>query len=386
MRLPLVVVLGAVALAVSYNQRMLDPLTAVIAREAAYDVGMVVMLSPAFTLPYALGQPILGPLADAIGKARVLRLSMLIILVASIAAYFATSYWALFGWRFLAGVGAGGIIPVALALIADRTPVERRQVALSHFMSVVMIGQLYVSPLSAWLARTIGWQFNFIVAAGMATFSTALLLWKVKPSPDAVRRRFSIPQAAATYRSILSSPIARACYAAVFVEGVLIFGMVPHIAPYLEQRGFGGSQEAGYVLAAMGVGGMLYAASISFLAKRFRIFHLMQIGTVLIALGIAGFGLAASWPLTALAYGFIGFGFYMLHSGLQTRVTEVMPEARASVVSLHAFSMFIGIASGPPIFGWLVEAAGAVPALMANAVLMLLAGTLAVQFLLRRSR
>lgn len=384
MKIPLVVVLGAVALAVSYNQRMLDPLTAVIARDAAYEVSRVVLLSPAFTLPYALGQPLLGPLADSLGKAKVLRLSMLLILFSSAAGYFATDYWWLFFWRFLAGIGAGGIIPVALALIADRTPVEERQIALSHFMSVVMIGQLYVSPLSAWLASHVGWQFNFVVAAGMATFSTLLLLWRVKPNPAAVRKPFSVPAAARTYRAILSSPIARTCYAAVFAEGSFIFSIVPHIAPYLEFRHLGGSVEAGYVLAAMGVGGMLYAAAIRALARRHSIFMLMQAGTLMIAAGLAGVALLPSWPLIALAYGIVGFGFYMLHSGLQTRVTEVMPESRASVVSLHAFSMFIGFAVGPPVFGWLAGTIGFAPAILFCAAGILLAGTGAVQFLRRR--
>lgn len=386
MRLPLVVVLGIVALAVSYNQRMLDPLTAVIAREAAFDVSRVVMLSPAFTLPYALGQPILGPLADSIGKARVLRLSMLLILVASVAAFFVSDYWALFACRFLAGIGAGGIIPVALALIADRTPVERRQVALSYFMSVVMIGQLYVSPFSAWLAQHVGWQFNFIVAAAMATLSTTLLLWKVKPNPDAVRRPISIPSAVATYRTILALPVARTCYMAVFAEGLFIFGLVPHIAPFLEQRGYGGSVEAGYVLAAMGVGGLLYAFAVRALARRFSTFALMRAGATLAAIGLAGVALGKSWPQIALAYGFIGVGFYMLHSGLQTRVTEVLPEARASVVSLHAFFMFIGIAAGPPMFGWVSGAFGPTATLLGAALAMLVAGVGAAQFLAARSR
>lgn len=385
MRIPLVFVLGAVALAVSYNQRMLDPLTADIAREAGFELSRVVMLSPAFTLPYALGQPFLGPLADSLGKAKVLRLSMLTILCASIAAYFVVDYWALAFWRFIAGLGAGGIIPVALALIADRTPLDRRQVALSHFMSVMMIGQLYVSPLSAWLTRHVGWQFNFVVAAGMAFLSLALLAWKVKPNPEAVRRPFSLPQAITTYRAILALPVARACYGAVFAEGILIFGLIPHIAPYLEYRQVGGALESGYILASMGVGGLVYGLSISYLARRFDVFTLMRTGSVLLGLGLAGMGLAPGWPSMAFSFGVIGFGFYMLHSGLQTRATELKPDARASTVSLHAFSMFVGIAAGPPVFGLVSAYLGMSQSMLLYALAMLIAGLAVSGFLSRRT-
>lgn len=383
MRIPLVVVLGLVALAVSYNQRMLDPLTSVIARETGFDVDLVVMLSPAFTLPYALGQPFLGPIADAIGKAKVLRTSMMMVLAASVGAYFATSYGALFGWRLLAGIGAGGIIPVGLALIADRTPVERRQVVLSHFMSVAMLGQLYVAPLSAWISRHVGWQHNFSLAAVMAAAALGMLLWKVPPNPGAVRRPFSARAAVATYRSIVAMPVARVCFATVFAEGILIFGWLPHVAPYLEQRRLGSALEAGYILASMGVGGLIYGASVSFLARRFTMFSMMRIGSLAVGAGIAGVALSPSWQTMAVAYAAIGLGFYMLHSGIQARVTELRPDARASCVSLHAFSMFIGVAAGPPVFGLISGRVGMSETLAVYAVAMAAAGIAAARFLAR---
>ena len=385
MKLPLVVVLGTVALGVSYNQRMLDPLTAIIARENGFELDRVVLFATAFLLPYALGQPIIGPMADSIGKAKVLRISMLLILISDLLSFFVTSYWGLFGLRVLAGLGAGGIIPVGIALIADRTPVEKRQVALSHFMSVMMVGQLYAAPLSAAIAQKAGWQFVFPVAGAIALLAIAMLLWQVHPNPNAVRQPFSARRAVETYRTILGIPAARACYVAVLAEGLFIFGFMPHIAPYMEQHGYGGALETGVVLAAIGVGGIVYAASVSFLTKRFSLYGLMQTGGILVTLGMVAGAMATGWKAMTLAMGVMGFGFYMLHSGIQTRVTEVLPESRASVVSLHAFFMFIGFGAGPMLFGWLDGRIGTLGAFLLEAAAILIVSIAATQFLKRRA-
>ncbi|MCA0423094.1 MAG: MFS transporter [Proteobacteria bacterium] len=352
MTLPLVVVLGIVGIGVSYNQRMLDPLTVLLARDLAAEVSNIVLLSPAFTLPYALGQPILGPVADAVGKARVLRLCMATIIASAVATLFVTNYPLLVALRMLAGLAAGGIIPVSLALIADRTPVEERQVAMSHFMLVLIVSQIFTAPVSAYVAQKFHWHATVIVALVLAAFAYAMLLWRVKPNSRAVRTPFSAVNAVRTYRTILADPRARTCYAAVLAEGIFIFGITPHIAPILEQRGLGGATEAGYVLAGMGGGGILYALSVTRLVRRFDIFTLMRAGGVLVATGLFATALSLNWQMMVVAYAILGFGFYMLHSGLQTRVTEVIPTSRASVVSLHAFFMFLGIAGGPILFGW----------------------------------
>ena len=48
---------------------------------------------------------------------------------------------------------------------------------------------------------------------------------------------------------------------------------------------------------------------------------------------------------------FLGLGFFMLHNSLQTRVTEVAPQSRASAVAMHAFHFFLGQAAGPVVVG-----------------------------------
>ena len=53
---------------------------------------MVALLSTAFALPFALMQPILGPVADMIGKVRLMMICLVVITVASFACAFTTSF------------------------------------------------------------------------------------------------------------------------------------------------------------------------------------------------------------------------------------------------------------------------------------------------------
>jgi predicted MFS family arabinose efflux permease len=85
---------------------------------------------------------------------------------------------------------------------------------------------------------------------------------------------------------------------------------------------------------------------------------MMRLGGGLAGAGLAGLALAsAGWAFIA-AGGLLGLGFFMLHNSLQTRVTEVAPQSRASAVAMHAFHFFLGQAAGPLLMGLAREGMG----------------------------
>ena len=52
-----------------------------------------------------------------------------------------------------------------------------------------------------------------------------------------------------------------------------------------------------------------------------------------------------------------GFGFYMFHNTLQTKATEMAPQARGTAIAVFAFSLFMGQASGVALCGALIRVA-----------------------------
>jgi predicted MFS family arabinose efflux permease len=81
-------------------------------------------------------------------------------------------------------------------------------------------------------------------------------------------------------------------------------------------------------------------------------------GGVLSGLALVGISAGHGWIFEGVMMIALGVGFYMLHNSYQTQVTEVVPDARASAVAIHAFSFFVGQAIGVVVVGAGIGALG----------------------------
>ena len=379
----LILVLACAGFGSTFALRSVEPLVGVLARDLASDAHTVALLSTAFALPYALIQPVLGPIGDALGKERVISACLAVLTLALVLCSLAPGLDALFGLRMLAGAAAGGCIPLSLALLGDRVPMERRQVAIGRFLVAVILGQLMGSTFAGLIEALIGWRGVFAVTALIAGLACAATLFGFDRANRASMRRPAFGQAVTRYREILADPRARILFSAVFVEAIAIFGVFPYLAPLLEARGAGGPREAGLVLAGFAAGGLAYSALVGVLVRLLGLPRMLIGGGLICAGSLTVVGLAGTWQVDCAALAAMGLGFYMLHNTFQTQVTEVAPKARASAVALHAFSFFCGQALGVAILGQALPSLGQFGALMACALTILALG-IATAIALRR--
>ncbi len=138
--------------------RALDPLISVIARDFAIPVTQAALLSSALTLPFAFGQPFLGLLGDFFGKSKVLTICLWVAGLALAISAFAPTFLLLLIARPITGFAAGGIVPVAMAMVGDRFPPAKRQLAIARFVMVATMGQIVGASGSGILAEYIGWR------------------------------------------------------------------------------------------------------------------------------------------------------------------------------------------------------------------------------------
>jgi predicted MFS family arabinose efflux permease len=328
--------------------RVTDPLVAVLALDFAQEPARVALLATAFALPFALVQPVLGPVADALGKRRVIVFALAFQALFLAGSALAPTLLVLLLLRMATGAAGGGIFPVTLALFGDRVPLAERQVAISRFLACAIAGQMAGGVMAGLLEPVLGWRGLMALCGALSALAVLPLLRDRVPDP---RGALSFADAVARYRFLLTHRPALALYWAVGIEGMLVFGGFPYIANHLLEAGMGATREAGFTLAAFGCGGFLYAACAPLLVARLGPRRMMRLGGALAGSGLAGLALAPSAWLFVAAGLFVGTGFFMLHNSLQTRVTEVAPQARASAVSLHAFHFFLGQAMGPPLMG-----------------------------------
>ena len=364
-RLPIGLLAAAGFLSMS-GARIMDPLLAVVAQEFGVSVPAASVVIAAFTLPYGLNQVILGPLGDRFGKLRMILITLGGLTLFTTLCATAGNLTMLVVFRALAGAMGGGIIPASMAYIGDAVPYEHRQIAISRYMFGNVMGLTLAGPIGGILGEFVGWQGVFLTHAAGGLLVCLLLGRRLRDLPD--QRHAGSTQGLSNYLVLARRPAARILLLAVMFEGTVTVGAFPFLAPFLHEA-FGLSHSlVGLILSCFGIGAFLYTRVAPRLLPR-----LGEIGCVL----LGGFMMTASLVLATVLPGWGGFvglemalgcGFYLLHGVLQTRATELLPNARSTAVASFAFVLFVGQSAGALILAAWIAAAGYRTALLADGV------------------
>jgi predicted MFS family arabinose efflux permease len=382
---PVFLVFAVCAFASGFALRIIDPLILPVAAQFAVTPAAAAMLSSAYALPYALAQPFLGPLGDRFGKARCIRVCVTGMAAALVLGALAPSFEVLMATRVAAGVFAGGLIPLVLAGLGDAYDMLNRQVMIGRMLLAIITGQMLGSVVAGIANTAFGWRSALWIAAAAAVAASALAWW-------AIRRPQPLPGTGAggthasfvsLYGHVFDNPKAAWLYAAVIAEGVLVFGVFPYVGQLLMERAgspaAGAPAQAGLVLGAFGIGGLVYALLVRRIIAWLGVRLMCLAGSTAVALLYAALVVLPVWWLYALAMMGTGLAYYMLHNSLQTEATELAPSARGSAVALFACGFFGGQGLGPPLFGAVVHALGFPAALLATSLGLLMLGQLVVR-------
>lgn len=376
----LILVLGACGFASTFTMRIVDPLVPTLAMEFTRTIPQVAAIATAFSFAYALGQPFLGPVADSVGKLRTISTCLGALAVLSLAAAFAGSFDMLTAARMVAGVAAGGVIPIAMAAIGDRAPMAERQIMLGRFLVLMIVGQMAGAACSGLIAEHLGWRGVFVMAGLIAGLAGLLVVLVLKPRPNTLRPPLSFKGALASYAAVFANPRSKLLYGLVIVEGSLIFGMPPYVAAILQERASVGPSQAGLVIAGTGLGGIVYGVLTRLLVERLGPARMAVVGGVLMGGAYVLFALPfLPWWSAIPIFVLNGFGFFLMHGTFQAQATELAPTARGSAVALFACALFCGHALGPLMMGAALHLVGT-----SGAILLFAAGITLLGFLVPR--
>src|SRR5215472_12899683 len=161
----------------SLFMRAVDPMIPQVAHDLAIEPATAALLTTAFALPCAALQPVLGPLADMIGKTRLMTICLAVLVINGFIGAAAPNFHILMASRIASGIASGGIFPTALALAGDLVPIHQRQVAISRLLAAGMLGNLLGTPMAGILGDLVGWRGVIAVIAlvCMAAFIATVL-------------------------------------------------------------------------------------------------------------------------------------------------------------------------------------------------------------------
>src|SRR3954466_14184947 len=370
----LIVRLSLIGFIVALASRATDPIIPPIAHDIQVDPNAVALLTTAFALPFALVQPVLGPVGDMVGKVRVMIACLAVTILAMVASGLATNFTVLLVARIVAGAAAGGIFPVGIAVIGDLVPVKERQVAIGRWLTAVITGNLLGSSLAGVVGDLVGWRGVVFVIAGLGVLALAVALFTLRKAARAKPVQLSLSGFSRGYGKVFANPRAKVCFSAVFVEGIVIFGLFSFVALLLLAAGEPRASIAGAVIAGFSLGGVIYAVTVPRLVRYWRPDQLMIGGGAVAAVALAIVGFDFAWPVQLAAFTLLGFGFYTLHGSIQVQATELSTDARGAAMSLHSFFFFMGHASGPVLYGLGFGTIGPPPALMIAAAVVMTVG------------
>jgi predicted MFS family arabinose efflux permease len=251
-------------------------------------------------------------------------------------------------------------------------------VALARFLGAALMGNV----LGAVIAGAVADQFNWRVA--LATL-VMLLAMSVVTSLFVLRERikdigvgFDLRAARDGYAAIFANPNAKICFSAVFVEGALIFGIFPYVAPLFTG---GRLTQAGLVIAGFPLGGVAYSLILPWLMTRLTRPQMIIGGMCVVATQLILLSFVPPWPVQSVAFLVLGIGFYQLHALIQLAVTELAPAARGTAMALHSACYFLGMGLGPILYGFGFLKFGTTPTLAVSAVLIILLGVFSARYL-----
>jgi MFS family permease len=158
-------------------------------RDKAKAIEFAPYTTSVFLVGWAIGGLIFGALGDRFGRARMLTITVLLYSICTGLSSFSTGFVDFCLYRFVTGVGVGGVFGLAVALVADSLPDDTRAPALGLLQSLSACGNITAGLIGMGIGLLAGrallplhlqaWQAMFLVGA-VPAFLCVFILWRLR--------------------------------------------------------------------------------------------------------------------------------------------------------------------------------------------------------------
>ncbi|GAA1161173.1 multidrug effflux MFS transporter [Microbacterium oxydans] len=338
---------------------------------------------------FALGQLVVGPLSDKVGRRVPLIAVTALHVLASVGAAFAPDLALLSVARVLMGIGAAAGGVVAMAIVRDLFGGRRLVVMLSRLALVSGVAPVIAPLIGSWLLTLMPWRGIFGV---LAAYGIVMLLSTILFIPETLPVARRQDRGGATmlqrYRSVLSD---RVFLGVLVIGGMTFSGLFSYLSasPFLFQVTHGlDAQQYGLLFAVNSLGVVVGVQTASRLAARFgpqwvmaySTAVLLIAGTAIIVTDQLGLGL---WGTVIPLFVFMtacGFTF----PNVQVLALDRHGKAAGTAASIIGATNFGVAGLISPVVGWLSHDAGITATTMASVMVGCAAiGILSLWFVVR---
>ena len=278
----------------------------------------------------ALGQLIVGPLSDSLGRRRPLMAGIVLHMLASLVCLFAPNIAVLGVARGLQGMGAAAAMVVAIAVVGDLYADSVAATVMSRLMLVLGVAPVVAPSLGAAVLLKASWHWVFaalVVLAGGLLLLAALALPETLPASH--RRPLKVRSIAATYVEVIRDV---RFVMLVLVAALAMSGLFAYIAgaSFVLQGHYGLDQQAFALVFGAGAVALIGATQFNVILLR-RFAPQSIVVWALVAASLAGV------VFVGLSYEHIGGlpGFVVPIWAILAAMGLVIPNAPAVALSRH---------------------------------------------------
>jgi DHA1 family bicyclomycin/chloramphenicol resistance-like MFS transporter len=278
----------------------------------------------------ALGQLLIGPVSDAVGRRGPLLAGVAVHIAASILCVIAPNLAVLGALRVLQGLGAAAATVVAMAVVRDLFTGLAAAKLLSRLMLVMGAAPILAPTLGGITLNWTSWRGVFVVLAlfGIAILTVAAL-WLPETLPVARRRNGGVAGTVRDYGRLFTD---RTYLGLILVAGLAMIALIAYVSgsSFVFQQQFGLSeQQFGFVFGA-GAIGLITATQLNV-----RLLRRWTPSQILVS-SLAGGAAAAGVLLLFAATGFGGLaGILVPLWAVLAAVGLALPNAPALALSRH---------------------------------------------------
>jgi MFS transporter, AAHS family, 4-hydroxybenzoate transporter len=149
----------------------------------------------------AAGALLSGPLADIVGRKRMLAGSILAFGAFCLASAYSESLSQLVISRFLTGLGLGAAMPNAITMMSEFCPDRKRAILTNAMFCGFPLGAALGGFLAAWMIPSFGWR-SVLILGGIAPLALAAAV--IAAMPESVRYMVARAEPAERIRAVLS--------------------------------------------------------------------------------------------------------------------------------------------------------------------------------------
>ena len=351
---PMVLVLG---------NSMLVPILPDMEREldiSQFQSSLVITL---FSVAAGLFIPVLGYLSDRFSRKAIIIPSLVVYGSAGILAGFGAiwkSYWIVITARALQGLAAAGTAPIAMALVGDMYKGGTESKALGLTEASNGTGKV-LSPIIGALLALIVWYAAFFAFPLFCAVSLVAMLWWIR-EPKKEKNPPPLRSYAGSIAAIMKKR-GRWLVTSFFAGSLglfILFGVLFYLSNILEDPPYNiDGVVKGLVLAVPLLGMVVTSYVTGSVIKKNGVLirRLINIGLAMMTVSLAAaiFFFKQIYVLVGLlTLSSIGTG--LLLPCLNTMITGAVSKGeRGMITSLYSSLRFLGVAAGPPLFGWMMD-------------------------------